>query len=131
MDDSVLRWMPLAYLITVAIETPVLLVGLSARHPYSRRLFAGLWLTACTYPLLWMVLPAFLDPTTQRAAYLAVGETFVAIGECALFWLAFGTRESWGTRSTARDFAAIVLANLASFGLGEVINQAGWLPLAG
>src|SRR5262249_9361003 len=104
MDDSVLSWMPLAYLVTVGIETPVLLVGLSARHPYGRRLFAGLWLTACTYPLLWMVLPAFLDPTTQRAAYLAVGETFVAIGECALFWLAFGARESWGTRSAARDF---------------------------
>ena len=131
MDNSVLRWMPFAYLITVAIETPILLIGLSARHPYGRRLFAGLWLTACTYPLLWMVLPALLDPTTQRAAYLAVGETFVAVAECALFWLAFGTREAWRTKSTVRDFAAIVLANLASFGLGEVINHTGWLPLVG
>jgi hypothetical protein len=28
------------------------------------------------------------------------------------------------------DLAAIVIANLASFGLGELINQSGWLPFA-
>jgi len=39
-------FLPVGYLFSVLIETPVLLVGLSPRHPYGRRLFAGLWLTA-------------------------------------------------------------------------------------
>jgi hypothetical protein len=28
-----------------------------------------------------------------------------------------------------RDFAAIIIANLASFGLGEVMNAYGWFGL--
>jgi hypothetical protein len=40
---------------------------------------------------------------------------FAPVAECALFWLAFGKEARW------RDFVAIVVANLASFLLGEVI----------
>ena len=51
MSSSALwRFLPLGYLLTILIETPILLVGLSKRHPIKRRLLAGLWLTACTYP---------------------------------------------------------------------------------
>jgi hypothetical protein len=116
-----------AYLITISIETPILLVGLSPRHSYARRLFCGVWLTACTYPILWLVLPAFLDPGNQRFLYLLVGETFVPIAECAIFWAAFGTHEELGTRWMWRDLITITVANLASFGIGEWINQMGWL----
>ena len=113
------------YLISIAVETPILLVGLSARHSYGRRLCAGVWLTACTYPLVVLVLPLLLEKS--EAAYLIVAETFAPLAECALFWLAFGTREEWGSRSMVRDFAVIIVANLASFGVGELVHWQGWL----
>jgi hypothetical protein len=116
-------FLPVGYVFSVLIETPVLLVGLSRRHPYGRRLFAGLWLTACTYPIVVLVLPEFFPRPEQRTLYLWVAETFAPVAECALFWAAWGTRAEWGRRSMWRDFAAITLANLASFGLGEVMNH--------
>jgi hypothetical protein len=51
----------------------------------------------------------------SRAFYLLVAETFAPLAECLLFWLAFGKEARW------RDFGVIVIANLASFVLGEVI----------
>jgi hypothetical protein len=114
-------FLPLGYLLTILVETPVLLVGLSARHPLRRRLFAGAWLTACTYPVVVLVLPPLLVRGDDRTLYLWAAETFAPLAECALFWAAFGERSEWGKRSMWRDFAAIVLANLASFGAGEVL----------
>src|SRR5262249_17533659 len=107
------------YLFTVAVETPVLVAGLSRRHPLRHRLFAGLWLTACTYPIVVLVLPQFFDLREQRPLYLAVAETSAPAAECALFWAAFGRREDWMKWPMARDLAVVVLANLLSFGLGE------------
>ena len=116
-----------AYLVTISIETLILLLGLSSRHSYRRRLFCGVWLTACTYPVVWLVLPAYFDMVNERWLYLLVAETFAPVAECALFWAAFGTSEEWGKRSMWRDFLAITLANLASFGAGLGLNQMGWL----
>lgn len=107
------------YTLTVAVETAVLLAGLSRRHPVRARLFAGVWLTACTYPVVWLVLPPPLLP--NRAVYLVVAETFAPAAECALFWFAFVKPLPPDRRATTRDMAAIVLANLASFGVGELI----------
>ena len=122
------RFLPLGYLLTIAIETPILLAGLSSRHPRSRRAFAGVWLTACTYPIVTLVLPLLLANHT-RATFLLVAETFAPAMECLLFWLAFGVREEFGHRSMWRDFAAIVVANLASFLVGELLNVWGWFGL--
>jgi len=114
------------YLITIGVETPILLVGLSPRHSYGRRLFCGVWLTACTYPVLWMVLPELFDPGSQQVLYLLVGETFAPVAECALFWAAFGNADEFAKRSMWRDFITITLANLASFGFGEWMIWMGW-----
>jgi hypothetical protein len=116
-----------AYLFTIAIETPVLLIGLSPRHSIARRLFCGVWLTACTYPFVWLVFPQFFNMQTQRVPYLIVAETFVPIGECAVFWLAFGERSEWGRRSMWQDLIVITLANLASFGIGEWAREMKWI----
>jgi hypothetical protein len=118
------------YLLTILIETPILCVGLSRRHPLGRKLLAGVWLTACTYPIVTLVLPLLFAPD-RRALYLLVAETFAPVGECALFWLAFGNREEVGKRSMYRDFVTIIIANLASFGIGEVLNAWGWFGLLG
>jgi hypothetical protein len=118
-------FLAVGYPLTVLFEAPVLLVGLSRRHSLGARLFAGFWLTACTYPVVILVLPVLFEQPAQRLAYAAVAETFAPAAECALFWSAFGARRSmWG------DFAAIALANLTSFTLGVALHRAGafdWL----
>lgn len=121
-------FLPAGYLLTVAVETPVLFLLLSPRHSPRRRLFAGIWLTACTYPVVVLVLPV-LFASASRGAYLAVAETFAPAAECALFWLAFGEEGSLARRSTWRDFAAITAANVLSFLLGEVVGAYGWFGL--
>ena len=106
------HFFPIGYLLTIAIETPVLFFGLSPHHPKLRRIAAGFWLTGCTYPIVVLVLPLLLS---ERWVFLLVAETFAPLAECALFWLAFGKEARW------RDFVVIVIANLASFLMGEVI----------
>jgi hypothetical protein len=117
------RFLPLGYLLTIAIETPILFFGLSALHPKRQRLIAGLWLTACTYPVVTLVLPLLME-NYSRAVYLPVAEIFAPVAECILFWLAFGSAAEVGRKSMWRDFAAIVAANLASFAAGEIIYRA-------
>ncbi len=124
------HFFPLGYLFSVLIETPVLLVGLSRRHPIKRRVLAGIWLTACTYPIVVLVLP-FAFNNSSRAAYLVVAEVFAPVAECILFWLAYGEAKEIGKTSMWRDLAAIVLANLASFIGGEILNAYGWFGWLG
>jgi hypothetical protein len=122
LDPKYLWMMGFCYLLTIIVETPILLVGLSRHHPIPRRLFCGLWLTACTYPVVWFVLPEILMDYLgwNRTGYILVAETFAPLAECLIFWLAFGGRTSeLGARP--RDFVAIVLANLASFLAGEIM----------
>ena len=117
------RFLPLGYLLTIAIETPILFFGLSSRHPKRHRLIAGLWLTACTYPVVTLVLPLLME-NYSRGVFLLVAETFAPVAECILFWMAFGSAAEFGRRSMWRDFAAIVAANVASFAAGEIIYRA-------
>jgi hypothetical protein len=122
------RFFPLGYVFTILIETPILLIALSHRHSIKRRLFAGVWLTACTYPIVVLVMP-LLFANFSRATYLTVAETFAPVAECVLFWLAYGESEVIGKRSMWQDFAAIIAANLASFIGGEVLNAYHWFGL--
>lgn len=125
MSSSDALWMMLliGYPLSVLLETPILLLGLSRRHSWSRRLFAGIWLTACTYPVVILVLPQMFDMVEQRGWYLLVAETFAPVAECILFWIAFRDKESDRFASLIRDFGAIVLANLFSFAVGEWFYQ--------
>ena len=122
------RFFPLGYLFSILIETPILLIGLSKRHSIKRRLFAGVWLTACTYPIVVLVMP-LMFVNTSRFTYLVVAETFAPVAECMLFWLAYGRSDEFGKRSMWQDFATIVVANLGSFLGGEVLGAYGWFGL--
>jgi hypothetical protein len=122
------RFLVIGYPFTILIETPILLIGLSRRHSFKQKLFAGIWLTACTYPIVVLVMP-LLFAAASRAIYLAVAETFAPVAECILFWLAYGKSEELGQRSMWQDFATIVIANLASFIGGEVMAAYGWFGL--
>jgi hypothetical protein len=114
--------MLVGFVLTVIVETAVLLPVVSRRHSVRVRLFAGVWLTACTYPVVWLVLPPLFE---ARWLYLLVAETFAPVAECALFWFAFVKHRPTDRRATLRDFVAIAAANLCSFGVGEVIHALG------
>jgi hypothetical protein len=113
------RFLPWGYLLTVALELPVLLVGLSPRHSLRDRIVAGFALTAFTYPIVVCVLPPLVWGPGGRLWYLVVAETFAPVAECLLFRAAHGPAPSW--RNAVRDNAAIVLANLFSFGAGHAL----------
>jgi len=122
------QFLPIGYLVTIAIETPILLLGLSPKVSFRQKLFCGAWLTACTYPIVVLVLPAifFGQP---RSLYLFVAETFAPVAECLLFWLAFRKKDLLETNDWVRCLIAIVIANLASFGVGEILNSYRWFGL--
>jgi hypothetical protein len=122
------RFLPIGYLLTIAIETPILVFGLSRRHSVRRRLLAGVWLTACTYPIVTLVLP-LVFVNSSRNVYLLVAEVFAPLMECLLFWMAFGSRDETGNKTLLRDCVAIVIANLVSFAAGEVLNHWQWFGL--
>jgi hypothetical protein len=111
----------LGYVLTVAIETPVLVLGLSRRHLMRNRILAGVWLNACSYPIVILVFPYWFWATYGRGVYVAASEIFAPVCECLLFWAACGTRLQKPRWSFVQDMAAIIAANLASFLLG------GWL----
>lgn len=122
MSSDYFLAMLVGYLFTITIEATVLVLLLSRRHPLRVKLFAGVWLTACTYPVVWLVLPGLFE---SRGLYLLVAETFAPVAECALFWFAFIRGRAPNRKATYRDLAAITLANLCSFGLGEVMHATG------
>lgn len=124
MGEHALRLLAL-YGLTIAIETPILMVALSRGHPWRHRLFAGIWLTACTYPVVVLLLPSLISPVTSRPAYLLAAEIFAPIAECLLFRLAFDRGRKLPRAIVWRDFAAIVVANLASFITGEIVQTWG------
>ncbi|MFL6468230.1 MAG: hypothetical protein ACJ72Z_09770 [Pyrinomonadaceae bacterium] len=121
-------FLPFGYLLTILIETPTLLLGLSPKLSIKQKLLCGIWLTACTYPIVVLVLPTLMNGF-PRWQYLAIAETFAPAGECLIFWLAFRGKSLLGTLDWVRCFLAIVVANLASFGAGEILNHHDWFGL--
>lgn len=121
-------FLPFGYLLTILIETPVLLLGLSSKLTFRQKMLCGIWLTACTYPIVVLVLPAVFFGRS-RWEYLTVAETFAPVAECLIFWIAFRTKGLFDTSGWVRSFVVIILANLASFGIGEVLHHFGWFGL--
>jgi hypothetical protein len=113
------------YLATVAIETPVLLVGLSRPHSWRRRVAAGIWLNACSYPIVTLAMPMLIG-VGPRWLYLTVAEIFAPVCECTMFALAFHTPEI-GRADRVRDLVTITLANLTSFLVGVWLTNHHWL----
>ncbi len=107
------RWLPVGYVLTVALEAPVLLLGLgrwpvneARRYTYAQRLAAAFWLTAVTYPIVIVALPLLMWPHASHATYVLVAEAWAIAAECALF------RVVW--RGSPQDLAIVALANVVS-----------------
>ena len=109
----------IGYVATVAIEVPILLVGLSPDVGVKERITTGLLLTAFTYPIVVLVLPALFTMTgvTSRPGYLLVAETFAPVAEVLFFRFIMNKRL---LSRLDRDAVTIVVANLASFLIGEL-----------
>ncbi len=118
------------YLVTVAVEVPVLVAFLSGRHSFLRRLCLGFWLTACSYPLASLTLPSLLPLHTSRALYVALFELIAITVELPLFFAVF----PWEVEGAApvrgagalRDGLVVVGANACSFAVGEVLRAYGF-----
>jgi hypothetical protein len=121
-------FLPIGYLTTILIETPVLLFGLSPKLSFRQKLACGAWLTACTYPVVILVLPPILLPYSERL-YITVAEIFAPVAECFFLRLAFRGKILFETGDWIRSFTAIILANLASFGIGEILHLYRWFGL--
>lgn len=121
-------FLPFGYLLTIFVETPILIVGLSQKVTLRQKLLCGIWLSGCTYPIVVLVMPV-LFADWQRWQYLIVAETFAPVAECTLFWLAFRSKGILNHREWVDCFIAIVVANLASFGVGEIFNYYSWFGL--
>ena len=106
-------------------QLTVLVCGLSSRYSSSETIVNRFLLTAFTYPVVIMVLPAIFTGMGihSRAIYLAVAETFAPVAEVLLF--RYLNSQSLLARPD-RDAAVIVMANLASFLLGEA-GLSHWL----
>ncbi|MGI9037029.1 MAG: hypothetical protein ACR2GD_13470 [Pyrinomonadaceae bacterium] len=118
----------IGYLTTILIETPVLIFGLSPKVSLKQKILCGIWLTACTYPMVVLVLPAAMQ-NFSRFSYLLIAELFAHFGECVIFWFAFRGRQDFEIADWIRCFIAILAANFASFSIGEVLNYYQWFGL--
>ena len=107
----------IGYMLTVAVELPILWIGLARNYSRPDRLWAGFWLTACTFPIVWLVLPNLC--VGPRWQYLIAAESFAPLAECLLFRAAFSARPCFSA-SPNREDAVILLANVASFAMGEL-----------
>ncbi len=113
------------YALSVLIEVPILLMGLTSSNRLSETIVNGLLLTALTYPVVIMVLPATFTAIglNGRGLFLLVEGTFAPIAEMLFF--RYLTSKPLLSRLD-RDSFVIVFAKLASFLLGEA-GLSHWL----
>ena len=126
--DFLWYFLPIGYVTTVFIETIVLIFLLTPKLSLRQKILCGIWLTACTYPIVVLVLPPLLMEYS-RGLYLLVAESFAHFGECVIFWLAFREREDFTKNDWLWCFLGILSANFASFSIGEVLNYYRWFGL--
>ena len=106
------------YLLTILIEIPILILGLPRKFAVKDTIVNGLLLTAITYPVVVLVLPAIFTGMgiENRVLFLAVAESFAPITEVLFF--RYLIDQPLAARLD-REAAVIVVANLTSFLLGE------------
>jgi len=106
------------YLVTTLIEIPILILGLPRKFAVKDTIVNGLLLTAITYPVVVLVLPAIFTGMgiENRVLFLAVAESFAPITEVLFF--RYLIDQPLAARLD-REAAVIVVANLTSFLLGE------------
>lgn len=104
-----------AFLLTLAVELPIVLALLRGRQPGSPRLAALLvFANLATHLVVWFVFPQLLY--TSTAEYLAVAESWAVLAEAVFLWLVVRGL------SPLRAAAAALVANAASFLVGLAVT---------
>jgi hypothetical protein len=106
----------IGYLATVAIEAPVLIAGLSTQRSRQARIAAAFWLTACTYPVVVLTLPAIAGSSNDWVTSLLLAEVVVACGKSCSGGMMCGRQLIGGPQ---RDDLVILVANILSAALGQ------------
>ncbi|HAA02715.1 MAG TPA: hypothetical protein DCE18_05010 [Syntrophobacteraceae bacterium] len=83
----------LALLVTISVETPLLVAGIRLVFKQSspslpRILLAGCFASSWSLPYLWFLVPRLVS----GKAYIPVGESLVILGEAIVFQLVFELR---------------------------------------
>lgn len=113
------------WLLTVLIEGAVLWFALEPGYPPRLKLRAAWWLSTCTLPLVHFVFPLAADFGVPRWIWLSTAEIVAPLAECLLFRALVRHDTRGAMRATLRDMVAIVLANLASLGIGVWLAATG------
>lgn len=98
-----------AFILTYAIETPILYLVLRRFLTVKKSAVLSLLLNAFSLPLVWFVIPALMP---DRLLYVASAEGFAVSTEASLLRL---VGISW-----RKAIPASVIMNMASFSLGLV-----------
>jgi len=106
LNETSGRFLPLGYLFSFLIETPICSSVCRRGIRSGAECSPESGLTACTYPIVVLVICRSLSPAPRAQFYLIIAETFAPVAECALFWLAYGEAEQFGKASMWRDFGA-------------------------
>lgn len=128
MNMDPITWTRIAltgYLLTISIETPVLVFGLGNRYTLKEKLFAGAFLTGCSYPFVAIVFPMIWNPYNDYSTYVTISEIFAPVSECIIFALLFQRRKLMSSRLRAQELAVVIAANLVSYLSGELMKAAG------
>jgi hypothetical protein len=99
-----------AFVVTLAIEIPVLYLVSRRQARKSQIVITGVLANACTLPIVWFVFPLWLE----GAGYVLVSEIFAVGVEFLIIVLAL--RLVW-----RRALLASILMNMCSFLLGTLI----------
>ena len=106
-----------AFLVTVAVEAPIVAFGLRRFEPSWPRLFVLiLFANLASHPAVWFIFTQLLLIGT--AEYLLVAESWAVAAEALFYWAAF--RGLPARRAVLVSF----VANMASFVLAELLARA-------
>ncbi len=103
-----------AFLLTVAVETPIVAYALRGYEPSRIRLvLLILFANLASHPAVWFIFTQLFLVGTP--AYVAASEIWAVLTETVFYWAAFRGL------SVRRAFAVSLLANAASFLLGRLL----------
>ncbi len=106
--------LPLAYALTILIETAALLFSLRGRYAPAIIARNSIIANTATLPLVWLAFP-LLGPVLGWGAYTALAEAFAFLAEAAVYRLAF-PKIGWADAARAS-----FLCNALSFVAGLLV----------
>lgn len=106
-----MNW-PLAFILTIALETAVLFLFFRKDTALSRIFIAGVLANAVTHPFVWFLFPRF---ATSYGSYILMAEMFAFFLEVPIIYLIIRPKPWY------MSIAASAAANGVSYGVGMIL----------